>query len=340
MGRELWKDLGWAVLIGGLFGLSPHTSATRPIVKIVGGVAIAVVVLLLRLRARVARPAGSASPGGQGEAAARTPLGIWLALVLPFLLFLPAVTGLYRHYTEDIWTNGHGLFVPLVVAALVMATLRRDPSPEAESSAWGCLPLAAGLVLLVIDSAVVTLHLSILGLLLVLAGVSLVLLGPRRTRALAVPLALLLFLLPLPTSLAMTFGLTHATTVGAAMVFDAFGSPTILNDTVLKRPGGLFGVSAHCSGFSTLYAALALAVVLGFYGRSRVRFVLLLLAVWPLAALASILRTVAVIRVWESIGPGFHATPWHGLSGIAAFWFVMVVLFLMADRRGLHQSLA
>lgn len=336
MNHETRKNLALAVLIGLLFGLSPHTSSGRTIPKIAGGIVIGLVVLALRMRSRrgvEAEPADAAAVAPES-----VPPLVWVTLALSLLLFLVAAEGLYTHYTEDIWTNGHGLFVPWAVLALGLAALRRDPSAEVESSAWGWAPIVAGTALIVLDSAVVTLYVSILGLLLLLFGLSLLLLGPRRTRALAFPLFLLLFLAPLPTSLAMPLGLTRATASGAGMVLHAFGSPALVDDAVIHRPAGVFGVSANCSGFSMFYAALGLALVLGYCGRSRLRAALLLLAVWPLVAFASALRAAAVVRVWEATGYGFDATPLHGLSGIAAFWFVMIALFLMADRRGLRET--
>jgi exosortase len=333
--RALWKDLGFALLIGVLFGLSPHTSAGRTTVKIAGGILIGVAVLGVRLWSRRGGRAAEDPPPGE-----RVPALAWAVLALTGVLFLPAAGSLFRHFTEDIWTNGHGLFVPVVSFLLAAAILRRDPSREPESTPWGWLPLGLGLGLLVIDAGAVTIHLSVVGLVLLLLGLSLLLLGPRRTRSLAFPILLLLFLIPLPTSLAMPLGLNQVTAAGTAAVFNAFGSPAVLSETVIERPYGLFGVSAHCSGFSAFYAALVLACVLGWASGSWKRTALLLLAVWPVAALASIVRTVLIVMIWESVGPRFHATPWHGLSGIAAFWGVVFVFFLLADRRALRERMA
>lgn len=334
----LW-NLALAVLIGVLFGVSPHTSANRVPIKIAGGVAIGIAALVLLPRLRAPGPPAPAP----GEACAGKPTGhvprlLWVALTLAALVFLPAAAGLYRHFTEDIWTNGHGLFVLPAVAALALATLRRDPSPSPESSAWGYLPLALGLVLIVLDSAVGTLHMSIVGLLLLLVGLSLLVLGPRRTRSLAFPLLLILFLAPLPTSLSMPLGLTEATAAGTASLLQALGVPVLREETLLLLPRFEYGVSANCSGFSALYAAVGFALVLGYVGRSRLRSLVLLLATWPLAVLASILRSAAIVTIWEVAGHSFHETPLHGLSGIAAFWLVMGVLFLMAGPRRLREA--
>ena len=97
-------------------------------------------------------------------------------------------------------------------------------------------------------------------------------------------------------------------------------------------------IAADCSGVSAFYGAVAVALVLGFASRSPRRLVLLLLAAWPLAALGSILRTSVAMSVWELTGRSFHTLPFHGLSGIAGFWFAVIPLFLLADWRRVRET--
>ncbi len=331
MSRTSLRNLGLALLIGLLFGLSPHTSAQRVAVKTAGGVLVALAAFAAAWWLERRRPPAPAPVSRGGGPAAALPTLAWVTLGLALLLFLPAAGGLYRHYTEDIWTNGHGLFVIPVVVALALATLRREPPAAPEPSAWGYPLLAAGLILLVLDAAVVTLHMSVIGFVLVLAGLSLLFLGARSTRALAFPLLLLLFLLPLPTSLAMPLGLTEATAAGSATLLQAVGLQVERNGTVLQLPEFVYGVSADCSGFSAFYAAVCVALVLGYGSRSPWRLAVLLLAAWPLAALGSIVRTTVAMSLWEVAGSGFHMLPFHGLSGIAGFWLAVTPLFLLAD---------
>jgi len=55
--------------------------------------------------------------------------GLWL---VPFLvLAAPIVLSMWRKWTRSVWDNGHGLFVPFLVAFLAM---RKD----GEIGAWGC----------------------------------------------------------------------------------------------------------------------------------------------------------------------------------------------------------
>ncbi len=70
------------------------------------------------------------------------------------------------------------------------------------------------------------------------------------------------------------------------------------------------------------------------------RAVLLLLAPWPFTMVANILRSTALVAFCAERGIGFLDTPWHGVSGIVAFWLAVGGLFLLADWPTLRKSLA
>jgi exosortase len=317
--------------VGLAFGLSPLTGAARTLPSIIGGCLAAG--LVFALRSRGSRPA-------QPLLTPRVPpLGWALALALA-AVFAPTAAGLHAWYTESVWRNGHGFFVPILMVLLALPVLRRDAAAAPESSAWGWPPFAAGLALVVLDSGVGILHLGVIGLELVLVGASLLLLGARRTRALALPLALGLFLLPLPTSLTGWLHFPLATAAATETLVEWAGLPVLRSGTVLVLPASVFGVTIRCSGFSAFYAGLGLALVLGWCGRSRLRAAWLVLSVWPVVWAINSLRSAVLVYICEVRGIDMLHTPLHGLSGIAAFLAVMLILYLMSDRRAVREALA
>ena len=56
--------------------------------------------------------------------------------------------------------------------------------------------------------------------------------------------------------------------------------------------------------------------------------------------LANILRSTVLVAFCAQRGIGFLDTPWHGVSGIAAFWLAVGCVFLLADWPTLRKSLA
>jgi exosortase len=330
--RRLGTDLAVAAAVGVAFGLSPLTSAGRALPSIVGGCLAAAGVFALRSR--------SARPEPPAEVGLRVPPLAWALVPALAAVFAPTAAGLYRWFTDSVWQNGHGWFVPILMVLLAVPILRRDASPGAESSAWGWLPFAAGLAFTALDSGVVTLHLGVLGFVLVLVGASLLLLGARRTRALALPLGLGLFLLPLPTSLTGAFHFPLATAAATETLLEWAGLPVLRSGTVLVLPASVFGVTVRCSGFSAFYAGVGLALVLGWCGGSWRRAAWLLVSVWPVVWAINSLRSAALVYICEARGIDMLHTPLHGLSGIAAFLAVMLVLYLMSDRRAVREALA
>ena len=114
---------------------------------------------------------------------------------------------------------------------------------------------------------------GVLALIASVPGLSLLLLGARRTRMLAVPLSLGLLMIPLPASIATTVGLRRATASIVEPVLHALGFSALRRGTVITLAGDAnnFIVANEWSGVSTLYAGVAVAVVLACYARSHAR---------------------------------------------------------------------
>lgn len=268
----------------------------------------------------------------------RVPARVWVAFAGLALAFAPTGVWLYASWTGNIWNNGHGMLVPVVMGYLIYQTLRRDEAPdEVASSPWGLAFVGAGLGLVVLDAALGTHQIAVLGLVLVLPGVSLLLLGARRTRLLTVPLVLSIFMIPIPNTVATHLYLKQLTASIVAPVISALGIPVLREDTVLVLPRATFLVADACSGFSALYAAAGISIVLAAAARSWWRKGLLLAAAFPLAVACNVARVTLLVVAANHFGLGLLDTPFHSASGVATFWGVIVLLFLIADRKTLRQ---
>ena len=190
---------------------------------------------------------------------------------------------MYLEWTRSVWSNEHGLFVPFAMAWLARNALRGDTGP-AESSAWGLLPLGAGLALAVLDANAQTRYLGALGLLLALPGLSLLLLGPRRTLALRVPLLIGILLVPIPYTSGTPLALRTLTANGVLPLLHGLGFTAMREGTQLILPRQNFMVADACSGVATLYASLASAMVLAALSTSHWRRALLILFAPALAS--------------------------------------------------------
>jgi exosortase len=317
--------------VGALFTASPLTGDELPRAAL-AGLAIAAGVFAFRNRRGLPREEGASLPamprlGG-------VPLPVAAALALWAAVFFPTMRWLAQQWTASVWTDEHGIFMPPLIAVLAYRTLRRDPSSEAESSAWGFAFLVPAFALALIDGALHTGTLGAFALVASLPGLSLLLLGARRTRLVAVPLALGLLMIPLPPAVATTVGLRHLTAAAVEPLLHAIGFSALRRGTVIQLAGesNVFVVADACSGTATLYAAVAVAVVLACYARSHGRRAALLAAAAPLAIAANVLRVVALILLSSGLGHWIMDSPIHPLTGVATFFVVVLGLLLVAGR--------
>jgi len=257
--------------------------------------------------------------------------GLWL---VPFLvLAAPIVLSMWRKWTRSVWDNGHGLFVPFLVAFLAWAALRREPVRSEEPSRWGFAFLVPALLLVAIDAVMKTDNLRAFGLILTLPGLSLLLLGRRRTRAIRFPLLLAFFMLPLPPPLLtpLHLQLQTLTATGSEWLLHLLRFPVLAEGTYLHLPHGTLRVVMACSGFSALYAAITIALVLSYLSHSWARRALLLSVAVPLALGGNVLRVSALAILAEWRGYEILQTSAHVLSGYASFVLTLGLLFLFAE---------
>ena len=334
MNRPSLKDGGLALLVAFLIAEGPLTPAAE-LPSWVAGVAMGLLFLWWRLTRPVRRSDAANATPTRWE----VPLPVWLCLGLFALTAAPTFAWMYSEWTGSVWHNTHGMLIPVLMVLLGRNILRRmKPRPD-EPSLWGLAFLVPGLLLMVLDSGSDTRYLAAGGIVLCLPGLSLLLLGPVRTRALALPLVLGLFMVPLPNSFASEIYLRILTASSVAPILSATGIPTFVNKSMLELPNARFLVANACSGFSTLYSAFAMGILLGTLCPSPRRRLLVYLAIVPLALVANVVRVVLLILIAVYFDPALLETGAHAASGVLTFFGVLLALILLANRPPLARAL-
>jgi exosortase len=249
------------------------------------------------------------------------------------ILYVPTIRWLFDRWTISVWEHAHGLFIPPIVAYLVWHELKRRPALRSdEGTAWGLVLLIPALVVHVLDTGMQTQLLSAMSLVLALPAFSLLLLGIRRTKAIAFPLTFCLFALPIPLALTETahLFLRKITAVGSATVLPYLGIPVLLEGTTLHLPAATLYIVDACSGFSTLYAAMAVACLSAYSVSSTGRRVLVLTAAAPIAIASNVLRIVGLCVLIRWRGLEVLDTFLHPLSGMLTFAITLPLIFWLA----------
>ena len=249
-------------------------------------------------------------------------------------LYAPTVHWLFDRWTMDVWHNAHGLLIPPVVAYFVHRELKQLRDLPASQSARGFLIVVPALVLLVLDAAMRTQLLSAASLVLLLPGLALLVIGPPRTRAILFPLMFMALALPIPLGFTeqIHWQLRLLVTAMTAVLAPLFGVPVHIEGTTLNFSGGSLEVADACSGFSVLYAAIAVACLVAYSVESKSRAIAVLICAAPLAIAANILRVLLLVLLVQWKGIGILQTFIHPLSGMITFVLVIPILVWLGER--------
>ena len=265
---------------------------------------------------------------------------IALVAVELLILFAPVLQWLYGRWTLSVWHHAHGLLIPPVVAWFCYEELRRFKGQPVDGSAWGFAFVLPALALHVVDTTMHTQLLGAVALVLALPGLSLLLLGVPRTRAIVFPLAFAAFALPIPLSMTepLHLALRQITTAGITTLLPLLNVPFYSEQTTIYLSTGTVQIADACSGFSTLYASLAVACLLAYSATSRMRATVTLLAAAPLAIGANILRVLLLVALVAWRGGGILETWVHPASGMLTFAIALPALFWIAQRRDQNEG--
>lgn len=254
---------------------------------------------------------------------------LWVAAAELLVLYAPTIAWLWDRWTLSVWQNAHGVLIPPVAGYFIYRELRARPHLPRSSSPWGFAILIPALALHALDAGMHTQLLSAAAMIMALPGLSLLFLGAQRTRHILFPLAFLAFALPIPLGFTeqIHWQLRQIVTASTAGVLPLLGIPVFVEGTTLHMAQGSLQVADACSGFSTLYAAAAVACLTAHSIGSTARRALVLLAAAPLAIASNVLRVIALVVLVISQGEQVLDSFLHPLSGLMTFALALPIIF-------------
>jgi exosortase len=262
---------------------------------------------------------------------------LWVSLlaVLLAVLYAPTMAWLLDRWTLSVWHHAHGLLILPIVGYLIWQELRSNRHLTCNVSPWGFVIFVPALIIQILDGGMNTQLLSAFSLFLMLPGLSLLFLGVERTKLIFFPLVFLFFTLPIPlvvTEPIHLFLRQIATTASADLV-PRLGIPLYVESFTLHIPNGSLLVADACSGFSTLYAALAIACLVAYTCPDWRRRALVIVAAAPIAIAANIFRVVLLVVLVDWYGIEVLGTSWHTTSGLLTFAIALPIIFWLGHTR-------
>lgn len=253
--------------------------------------------------------------------------GLLLTAVLTFLYGPVLKLLVWQWYNDQDYS--HGFLVPILSAYLIWA--RRDKLREItpKPSAWGMVIVLFSLGVLFLGSLGAENSLARLSLVGCICGLIVYFTGPKMLRAMAFPIAFLLFAIPMPVVLynEIVFPLQFFASKFATRSLEILNLfPIMREGNVLILPGMHLEVVEACSGIRSLMSLLALAAGYGYVvERSVAVRWFMVLAMVPLAIISNGLRIMITAIMAHYIGPKAAEGFMHEFSG----WVIFVVATIM-----------
>jgi exosortase B len=266
----------------------------------------------------------------------------------PWLRWLPVAAALlvlyvptYITLAHGAWNeehNAHGPLVLLVVAWLVWRQRNELAAlPERGATIAGSISLLIGLVFYVLGRALEFVYFESFSQIPVLAGVLLFIYGWRGVRLMWFPLLYVMFLVPLPGVVvdAATGSLKQMVSVLAENALYHAGYPIARTGVILSIGQYQLLVADACSGLNSMYSLTAMGLLFLYltWDGNWLRAIVMLLAIWPIAFAANVVRVIALVLITYYLGDEAAQGFLHGFSGILLF---LVSLFLLF---GIHALL-
>jgi exosortase len=256
---------------------------------------------------------------------------VWVAGAVCVASFLWVYRGVLQGLVFD-WQHdanyAHGFFIAPLAAYFAWERRRHLAAIAPRGSVLGLIVLAAGLGVLLLGVLGAELFLTRVSILLTLAGTILFIWGYPRLKALAFPLAFLLLMIPLPAIVfnQIAFPLQLVASRAGELTLSAAGIPVLREGNVIILATTSLEVAEACSGIRSLITLLTLGIVYGYFidPRPSVR-VLIALATIPVAILANAFRVAGTGFAAHFYGAGAAEGFFHTFSG----WLVFVAAFSM-----------
>jgi exosortase len=225
---------------------------------------------------------------------------------------------------------GHGFFVP--VLAGYIAWQRRDAllATPRETNGWGLLLVVWAALQSLAATLGAELFTARLAFVIALVGTVLYLGGTRWVKILSFPLALLLFMIPIPAIIyaSLTLRLQMLASQLGELLIGWMGIPVLRVGNTLQLPSQTLDVAEACSGIRSLLSLAFLSLVYAYFADKRVwmRWALLLATV-PIAIGANGIR-VAVTGLLSEVNPNLAQGAYHEAEGYIVFVVALAALII------------
>ncbi len=238
-----------------------------------------------------------------------------VALYLPFLTKLVTEWGTNDDYS-------HGYFIPVLTIYFIYSMRDELRVLALTPNNSGVIIVAAGLAQLLVAKIGSEYFLQRTSLIIVLLGLVLFLLGRQYFKKLFVPIAYLIFMVPLPAIIwnKIAFPMQLFASAITERVIYFLGIPIYREGNILHLAETTLEVVAACSGLRSLVTMFALSAALAILSSlSTTKKTILFISAVPIAIFANICRLTFTALLATKMGSDAAQGFLHEFSGIMVF---------------------
>lgn len=251
-----------------------------------------------------------------------------VAILLTTLAFSGGLIDLvHRWYKQEEYS--HGFFLPLISLWLLWSRRQALRESVGAPSAWGALALVVSAAMLVLGEVTAIFLLIQVGFLLALAGLVLCYGGVSLLRVALLPIAFMLFAIPLPyfVDSQISWRLQLMSSHLGVDVLRALGYAVFLEGNVIDLGAYKLQVVEACSGLRYLYPLLSIGFLMAYMYPAALRWrALVFVSTIPVTVLTNSLRIAMVGVLVERWGNGMADGFLHYFEGWVIFLVCQLVL--------------
>jgi exosortase len=248
---------------------------------------------------------------------------------LLILCYAPILYRMAEQWATD-ENMGHGFFVPVVAGYIAWQRRAELAAMPREPNIWGLFTVIFAALLSLAATLGAELFTARLSFVIALFGAILYLGGTRWLKILLFPLALLLFMIPIPAIIyaQLTLRLQMLASQLGEILITLMGIPVLRAGNTLQLPSQTLDIAEACSGIRSLLSLMFLSLVFSYFMDKKVwmRWVLLLATI-PIAIGANGIR-VALTGLLSEIDTKLASGAYHETEGYIVFIVALVALFV------------
>lgn len=223
----------------------------------------------------------------------------------------------------------HGFLIPVITGYMIWEKRKEIHSLPLNPSNTGLLVIVAGLLLHLLGSIGAEFFTMRIAVIVIILGISLYLLGGKITKKLMIPIAYLIFMIPIPAIIwnKIAFPLQIFASKMAEMTIRAVGITVLREGNIIYLANTTLEVVDACSGLRSLTALLALSTAFAYLSsHSWFKKWVLLLSAIPIAILVNIIRLSVTAYLASRFGEKIAQGLMHEFSGLLIYILALIML--------------